>query len=537
MASTQPIILNNLTFRLPNSSVHFNNINLSFERLKYGIVGRNGVGKTTLLKLLIGELKPDSGSIDAPVIHYVQQDHNAIANNATISDILGVTAILQSLRRINNGSIAEYDFETVGDDWNIAQRVKNVLSHLHLWPINLNQPFHILSDGQKTKVLLAKTIIFPANFYAFDEPTNNLDSESRDSLNQVIDNLSSGVIVVSHDRKLLNQCDKILEITSKGISVYGGNYDFYQTQKSIKKQAIAHDIKVTTEKLNKAKKVIQTRLEKHAQNESHGKAKIKQQIKAKGRYNKIEMKSKKGKSENTNRNIKRHSERKLIALNMSASQTRRQVEINKSLNIVMGNTKVPNNKRILNIENLQFYYEVQTCLINNFNLSMVGSTRVAIIGRNGAGKSTLIKIIRGLLMPIDGKVDIGVDHIVYLDQTVSFLESKLSIMDNFLKINPSATVHDAYKALASFNFINHDAEKLVVHLSGGEKMRAALAVSLMSSTPPQLIILDEPTNHLDLETIEAIEEALNAYQGAILAVSHDNVFLENINIRQYVTLV
>ncbi|OGO91561.1 MAG: hypothetical protein A3F41_02485 [Coxiella sp. RIFCSPHIGHO2_12_FULL_44_14] len=126
--------------------------------------------------------------------------------------------------------------------------------------------------------------------------------------------------------------------------------------------------------------------------------------------------------------------------------------------------------------------------------------------------------------------------ITYLDQTISFLDPDLSIVENFLKLNPKCKPFDAYSALASFKFRNKDAEKGVRLLSGGEKIRAGLAVSLMSSPPPQLIILDEPTNHLDLEAIEAIEEALRLYQGPILAVSHDETFLENIGINRVIFL-
>jgi ATPase subunit of ABC transporter with duplicated ATPase domains len=162
---------------------------------------------------------------------------------------------------------------------------------------------------------------------------------------------------------------------------------------------------------------------------------------------------------------------------------------------------------------------------------MMGPERVAITGPNGCGKSTLIQLIRGLLIPCSGKIIVGVENIAYLDQTVSFLNHNHTLIENFLHLNREAKPFDAYSALASFKFRNKDAEKTVGDLSGGERMRAALAISLMASNAPQLIILDEPTNHLDLDTIEAIEEALRLYQGAILAVSHDDRFLENIGIK------
>lgn len=537
MTTSPRIILNNVSFHLDQTPVRFNGVNLTFESLRYGIVGQNGVGKTTLLRLLIGDLSPDSGSLQRSCkIINVPQSHLSVDSKASISDTLGISPILQALERINNGSVEENDFDIIADDWDIEKRIQDALSTFNLWPIDLNQSFHQLSGGQKTKALLAKTLIFIADFFLFDEPTNNLDAQSRAILYQHIENTSKGVIIVSHDRKLLNRCDRIVEITTKGIEVYGGNYDFYKEQKEIKRLAIKREIQAQTEILTKSKHAIQTRIERHQQNESRGRKEKIKQIKGKGSYNKIELKSKKGKSENTNRRIRLQATRKLDAVNQELSAAHDQLEVQEQMDVVLAQTKVQNNKTVINIENLCFGYDQQNKLINNFSCHLSGPDRVAIVGPNGCGKSTLIQLIRGLLIPNAGEITIGVKAIAYLDQAVSFLDPGLSIVDNFLKLNPDAQPFDAYSALASFKFRNKDAEKCVGQLSGGERMRAGLAVSLMSSPPPQLIILDEPTNHLDLDAIEAIENALKLYQGAILAVSHDETFLNNIAINQTITL-
>jgi ATPase subunit of ABC transporter with duplicated ATPase domains len=339
------------------------------------------------------------------------------------------------------------------------------------------------------------------------------------------------MIIVSHDRSLLNQCDKIIEITSKGFDVYGGNYDFYQELKQIKRQAIKQEIQTRTEILIKSKQAIHTRMERHQQNESRGRKEKIKQIKGVGRYNKIELKSKKGRSENTNRRIRLQADRKLEVINTELSVAQAKLEMQEDLNINLEKTKVPTNKLVIKIENLCFSYDNHKNLINNFNLTMTGPDRVAITGPNGCGKSTIIQLIRGLLISNRGEITVGVANIAYLDQAASFLDPHLSIVENFLRKNPRAKPFEAYSALASFKFRNKDAEKQVSQLSGGERMRAGLAITLMASNAPQLILLDEPTNHLDLMTIEAIEEALTLYQGAILAVSHDDRFLENIGIK------
>ncbi len=531
--TSSKIILNNLSFSLEQTPVRFNDITLSFENEKYGIIGKNGIGKTSFLKLLTGDLSPNQGTIQrAGKIINIPQNHAAIDNQATIADVLSIRQILRAIENINHGSTDENDFELATDQWDIEHRIQQALSHFNLWPIDLSTPFHHLSGGQKTKILLAKTMILQADILILDEPTNNLDKISRQLLYQFIAACRKTVIIVSHDRELLNKCNKILEITSKGIDSYGGNYDFYKLTKERKLQALQQEIKARTEILQKAKKTIQSRMERHQQGQARGKQEKLRQIKGKGSYNKIEIKAKKGKSEATNRRIRLQSERKLETTNKELSQARAELEIQETLDVCLKNTHVPNNKTVIQIENLSFSYQTNKTLIRNFNLHLTGPTRIAIQGPNGCGKSTLIKLIRGTLTADSGKINTGVAKTAYLDQNVSFLDPDLSLVENFLKCNPHCQAFDAYRALAAFKFRNKDAEKITRHLSGGEKMRAGLAISLMSTPAPQLIILDEPTNHLDLEAIDAIEIALKQYQGAIIAISHDENFLKNINIEK-----
>jgi len=537
MTTTPRIILNHLSFQFEHTPIRFHKVNLTFETLKYGVVGQNGVGKSTFLKLLSGKLTPDSGSIQrSGSIIDVPQSHAAICESKTISDVLGTTNIIHALHHINAGSIDENDFEIVGDNWDIEKRIAASLSTFNLWPIDLDKPFQQLSGGQKTKVLLARTLVFPADFLLFDEPTNNLDTSSRAILYQYIEKSKQGLIIISHDRILLNKLDKIIEINTKSIDVYGGDYDFYKKQKDIKLQAIQQEIQARTENLTKSKQTIQTRMERHQQNESRGRKGTAAQIKAKGRYDKIEIKSKKGKSENTNRRIRLQASRKLETVNTALDEARSKFEVQEDLNVGLSATSVPNNKVIIKIKDLCFSYHEADDLIDYFDLQIIGPDRIAITGPNGCGKSTLIKLISGELIPQAGNITIGVNHIAYLDQTVSILDKDLTLVDNFLKLNPKSTPFEAYSALAAFKFRNIDAEKLVGTLSGGERMRAGLAISLLSKHPPQLIILDEPTNHLDLSAIEAIENMLKLYQGAILAVSHDKQFLANIGIIRTIEL-
>lgn len=533
MAITPRIILNNLSFHLENTDVSFNKMNLSFEDLKYGIVGQNGVGKSTFLKLLTGSLMPNSGSIQqSGNIIVMPQSHDLFSKEQTIGDVLGVTQIIEALHRINDGSIDEKDFERARNNWDIEKRIEEALRAFSLWPIALSQPFLSLSGGQKTKILLAKILLSNADFILMDEPTNNLDKSSRESLYQYIDSTKKCMIIVSHDRTLLNKMDQIIEITTKKIHVFGGNYDFYHEQKEIILQALQEEYIETKRSTKKAKLNIQINREKHEQRQSKGKKLRKSSSQSKLILNNMKSRSEKSKSKISikERRLINQTQSKLLSI-------KEKIEYKENYHIIFDSTKIARNKIILDIEKLNFKYPKQNnFLIKNFNLKLIGPERIAFAGKNGSGKSTLIKLIEGKLTPLQGTIKIGIDRIIFLDQEMKFLDKELTLIDNFLKLNPSLQIFDAYHALAAFKFKNEDAEKKVASLSGGEKMRAGLAVSFISKKPPQLIILDEPTNHLDLDAIQAIEEVLNVYQGAILAVSHDEVFLKNIGIKRVIDL-
>ncbi len=537
MSASPRIILNNLSFTHPQASVNFKDINLTFESGKYGVVGKNGIGKTTFLKLITGSLPAISGNIlrEAVIAEFVQNDYLQYSNTS-IAKVLGVDNILQALLRIHEGEINEKDFETVNDQWRIELKIKTALKAFNLWPLSLNRSFDELSGGQKTKLLLAKVLIFKSDFMIFDEPTNNLDAETRKIFYDFIETQPKNIIVVSHDCSLLNHCNKIIEITQTGIHLYGGNYDFYKAQKHLKEQALEQAFQTKISQLSKSKVSIQKTMERHEKNAARGNKEKARQIKGIGSYNKIELKSKKGQSEQTNRRLRNQANRKLTSVNEQLDTAKKTIEMQKKLNVVLPKDSFVAQKKILELHEVCFCYEKNKPLIQNFSITVRGSERVALTGSNGSGKSTLVKLICGMLTAQNGKVNLNTDNIAYFDQSVSFLDASLSLLDNFIKLHPGTKQFAAYKALAAFNFRNKAAEKKIMHLSEGEKMRAGLAMTLLGDKLPELIILDEPTNHLDLTTIEVIEQAIAEYSGAVLAICHDKDFLQHIHIQREVAL-
>ena len=211
-------------------------------------------------------------------------------------------------------------------------------------------------------------------------------------------------------------------------------------------------------------------------------------------------------------------------------ESKSKLYIEDEISIDIPATHIGSNQLVLSIKDLEFSYSnSRNKIIKNFNLSIIGAERIALIGKNGSGKSTLLKLIKGSLKPINGQVKLNV-KVGYIDQKVTVLDENLSLIENILKFNSKLDITSAYTILARYKFRNIIAHRKVKDLSGGEKIRAALAIYLNAQATPQVLILDEPTNHLDIESIELLEQALNYYEGAILVVSHDYHFLKNINI-------
>ncbi len=525
---------NHLSYSIPKSAIQFDDLNLSFEKKCYGVIGDNGVGKTTLLKLLAGELAPHSGNILLNgSLTYCPQTIESQTDTLFTSEILGIHEKWQALNRLQRGTMLENDLDIIGDDWTLELEVKRLFERLDLPLCSLNMQFMNLSGGQKTKVLLAKAMLTKADFILLDEPTNNLDSVSKQILLKWIRETQSGFIIVSHDRTLLNSLDEIIEISSKGINRFGGNYDFYKTQKTMQQASLQGRVSNAEKELKQITRQQQTAKERHEQRQKQG-----QNDHRSGRQpDKILADFMMDRSGQTLGRQTRIKHQRIQQAHETLQSTKSQLEIKESIHADLSETTVPTQKQVLLMNDITFAYPYQAPLFEHFNLSITGPERIAIIGKNGCGKSTLIKLICGQIKPKQGNIQYGVSLIRVLDQQCNFLTPSLNLIENFQKLNPEATIQDAYSALASMQFRNVEAEKMVRDLSGGERIRAGLAISLLSKTPPQLIILDEPTNHLDLRSIKAIEEILTRYQGAMIVISHDENFINNIQIVRKVPLL
>jgi ATPase subunit of ABC transporter with duplicated ATPase domains len=521
------ISLNQLSYRTPDGRTLFQNLDLSFRPVRTGLVGRNGVGKSTLLALIAGERQPSEGSVVRDgTIGMLRQSPRADA--VTVAATLGVEAALGRLARLEggNGSV-----EDAGEaDWTLPQRIADALAEVGLPDLPPDRPAATLSGGQRTRLALAALLLGRPDFILLDEPTNNLDAEGRDAVAEVLAGWRGGAIVVSHDRTLLRQVDAIVELTSLGATTYGGNYDVYRQRRNLELAAAEAALGEAERQLSEIDRRAQAGAERKARKDAAGK-----RLNRRGGLPRIVLGGMKRQAEASGGKGARLATKLHESAAARLAEARGRIEVLQPVSARLLPTGLAAGRRVIEAHGLTGGPPGIEPVIEGFELTMVGPERVAISGPNGAGKTTLLRLLTGELPPLSGSVTIRVRHAL-LDQSVSPLDPRASIRDNYQRLNPADDENSCRAALARFKFRAEAALQPVGTLSGGETIRAALAVTIGSGTPPQLLILDEPTNHLDLEAIEAVEAGLIGYDGALLVVSHDRDVLEAIGIGREIVL-
>lgn len=521
------ISLTDLSWSTPDGTPLFSNITLAFGPERTGIVGRNGTGKSTLMRLISGDLRPASGRVLVSGTAAMMRQDAMQRPGDTIADLFGVRSALDLLDRAEAG-LADMD-DLAEADWTLPARVEAALLRCGL-PCRPQTPLATLSGGQRSRAALAALILAEPDFLLLDEPTNNLDRDGRQAVIELIRGWSGGALIVSHDRELLQEVDAIVEITSLGVTRYGGNYSAYRRRKDAEIEAVGRDLADAEKAGKEAARRAQQAAERKARKDSAG-----QKARGKGDQPKILMDAAKGRAEASGGAGTRLREARREAADAALTSTRDKIEILQPLRMDLPPTGLVPGRIVLRLDGASGGYSVKHPVIRDVSLTLTGPERVQIAGPNGSGKSTLLKLITGQLVPLAGRVDLTVPFAL-LDQHVGLLDPARSLRDNFVTLNPAADPHMAHMAMARFGFRATDALRLAGDLSGGERLRAGLACTLGAVPPPMLLILDEPTNHLDLDGISALEAALKAYDGAVLIISHDTAFLEALSLDRVVHL-
>ncbi|MDP1633026.1 MAG: ABC-F family ATP-binding cassette domain-containing protein [Caulobacter sp.] len=521
------ITLDAVSAATPDGRVLFDTLTLAFGRERTGLVGRNGVGKTTLLRLLTGEQDPASGTIARSGRIGVLRQTLPPRPGETAADHLGVAEALARLERIEAGQGDDADFALA--DWNLPSRLHDACLETGLDGLDLDRPVDSLSGGQLTRLALAALLIAEPDVILLDEPTNNLDVEARTFLVAFLGRWKGGAVVVSHDRTLLREMDRIVELSSLGARVYGGNYDLYADRKAQEQAAAERDLDQAERAAGRVERDVQQARERKDRRDAAGR-----RFAARASEPKMLLDARAQRAEASGGRASHLADRQRAAASDQLSDARARVEQARSLAFDLPSSGLAGGKTVLTFEDVAFGYGGASVL-SAVSLKLTGPERVAVTGPNGSGKTTLIRLAAGDLTPASGRIVQGARSVL-LDQKTAILRDEETLLEAFLRLNPGAGVNTAQAALARFLFRNTAAGRAVGALSGGERLRAALACVLVSPSPPQLLILDEPTNHLDLSSIEAVETALAAWDGALLVVSHDADFLVAIGIDRRLAL-
>ncbi|MFF8403846.1 ABC-F family ATP-binding cassette domain-containing protein [Streptomyces sp. NPDC015684] len=515
-----------LSFAWPDGTAVFDGLDVAFGPGRTGLVGVNGSGKSTLLKLLAGELAPADGTVKVTgEVGYLPQ--NVTLDTALrVDQALGIAERRAALHAIEAGDTAEEHFETLGDDWDVEERALVTLGELGLGDIGLDRTVGEVSGGESVLLRLAALLLRRPDVLLLDEPTNNLDLYARRRLYQAVTAWAGVLVVVSHDRELLDLVDQIADLRAGAVTWYGGNFSDYEEALAVEQEAAERMVRVAEADVRKQKRELSDAQVKLARRKRYG-----QKMFESKREPKIVMGARKRAAQESAGKHRIMHEERLAEARERLDEAVDAVRDDDEIRVELPYTAVPPGRQVLTLEKLELAYGARVEGI----LDLRGPERIALLGRNGSGKTTLLRTVAGELAPVAGEALVHVP-LRFLPQRLDVLDGERTVAENVARFAPGATNNRIRARLARFLFRGARADQRAATLSGGERFRAALAALMLAEPAPQLLLLDEPTNNLDMASVRQLTSALESYEGALLVASHDLPFLASIGITRWLLM-
>lgn len=507
------VTLHNVSFEWPDGSRALADVSGTFQAARSGLIGRNGSGKSTLLRLIAGELTPTSGTISCiGDVAYLPQTLT-LNTTTTVADLLGITNKISALQAIEQGDVAEHHFDTIGDDWDIETRAIEQLHSVGLSDITLERSTNTLSGGQAMLAALTGLRLRAAPITLLDEPTNNLDRSTRNDLHRLLEKWPGTLIIVSHDKALLDTMDATTELRNGQLDTYGGPYSAWLQHQEQQQAAAEQAVRAAESTLRVEKKQrieTETKLARRAAQGRKAAASM-PPIVAGGLQRKAEVTA--------------GATRNLMAARVTSAKTaldaaEARLRDDEAIHLTLPDPDVPNSRRIAQLHD------------THRTLHLQGPERIALVGPNGVGKTRLLNHLVHNTPPMPGGItgELLTQRVGYLPQRLNNLNDTANALDNILPDAPGMTVGELRNQLARLLLRGDAVTRPVGSLSGGERFRVQLARLLFAQPTAQLLILDEPTNNLDIDTVDQLVDALTTYRGALLVVSHDDDFLHRLNV-------
>ncbi|MFE0452729.1 ABC-F family ATP-binding cassette domain-containing protein [Streptomyces sp. NPDC058914] len=520
------ITCSSLSFAWPDGTPVFDGLDVAFGPGRTGLVGVNGSGKSTLLKLIAGELGPTDGTVRvAGEVGHLPQNVT-LDTSLRVDEALGIAGRRAALHAIEAGDVSEEHFETVGDDWDVEERALATLGELGLGHVDLDRTIGEVSGGESVLLRLAALLLRRPDVLLLDEPTNNLDLHARRRLYTAVASWPGVMVVVSHDRELLEHVDQIADLRAGEVTWYGGNFSAYEEALATEQEAAERMVRVAEADLRKQKRDLTDAHLKLARRKRYG-----QKMWDSKREPKIIMGARKRAAQESAGKHRIMHEEKLAEAKERLDEAVEAVRDDDEIRVDLPYTAVPPGRDVLTLLDLELAYGAR--VEGGFDLR--GPERVALVGRNGAGKTTLLRTIAGELAPVAGEARAHVP-LRFLPQRLDVLDGELTVAENVARFAPGATNNRVRARLARFLFRGARADQKAATLSGGERFRATLAALMLAEPAPQLLMLDEPTNNLDMASVRQLTTALASYEGALIVASHDLPFLESLGITRWLLL-